>query len=99
MAHDSNQEILTAKMNGDNKFIAEIRNDDIVWVSDVRGTFELEYTICGDDDWEGITFRHGDDEYIADVNMYYKENGEIAVIVHAVANEKVLDASVVLIGW
>ena len=97
MAHASNQEILNAKMNGDNKFIAELRGD-LVWVSDVRGTFELEYSICGDDDWEGITFRHGDDEYIADVNMYYRESGEIAVVVHAVANEKVLDDHVVLIG-
>ncbi len=72
-------DILLAKQNGSNPFIAEMRND-IVWVSDKQGTFEFETGIT-DDNWFPIEFHHEGKAYVGYLNTY-EASGQIKVIVH-----------------
>lgn len=71
---------LFAKQSGTNPFIAEKR-EDIIWVSDAKGTFEFETTIT-DDNWHPIEFDFAGKTYEADLNIH-EADGEVRLAIHA----------------
>ena len=75
---------LVAKQSGSNPFIAEKR-EDIIWVSDSKGTFEFETTIT-DDNWHGIKFDFAGKSYDADLNIH-EADGEVRLSVHALKTD------------
>jgi hypothetical protein len=77
--------VLQEKMAKGHPFIAEERENQIVWLSDHRGSFELETVVTNDDDWHAIQFEHEGKCYEADANVSIKDNGKISITIHAVS--------------
>ena len=85
--------ILQDKMAKGHKFIAEERqynptgeSNQVIWVSDFRGSFELETIVSNDNDWHSIQFEHDGKAYCAEVNVYFVD-GILSVAIHSVSGE------------